>query len=65
VPAALAVSALLLGANAELPIALIWINHIGIDRMLGYGLKYSNGFGWTHLGRLGRPTPAQSAKLVQ
>jgi hypothetical protein len=37
-----------------LPIALIWINHIGIDRLLGYGLKYSNGFGWTHLGRLGK-----------
>jgi len=54
VPGALAVAALSLGANAELPIALIWINHIGIDRLLGYGLKYSNGFGWTHLGRLGR-----------
>jgi Domain of unknown function (DUF4260) len=59
VPVALALSALLLGAHAELPIALIWINHIGIDRMLGYGLKYSNGFGWTHLGRLGKPHPVQ------
>ena len=37
-----------------LPIALIWINHIGIDRMLGYGLKYGDGFGYTHLGRLGK-----------
>ncbi len=36
--------------SAYLPIALIWINHIGIDRLMGYGLKYSNGFGWTHLG---------------
>jgi hypothetical protein len=53
-PAALALSALLLGANAMLPAALIWINHISVDRMLGYGLKYSNGFGWTHLGRLGK-----------
>lgn len=32
------------------PCALIWVNHIGVDRLLGYGLKYSNGFGWTHLG---------------
>ena len=37
-----------------LPPALIWINHIGVDRLLGYGLKYSDGFGWTHLGRLGK-----------
>ena len=59
VPVVLALSALLLGANAQLPIALIWINHIAIDRVLGYGLKYSNGFGWTHLGRLGKPNPAQ------
>ncbi|WP_371347614.1 DUF4260 domain-containing protein [Ancylobacter sp. IITR112] len=35
-------------------IALIWIAHIGLDRLLGYGLKYSAGFGHTHLGRLGR-----------
>jgi hypothetical protein len=30
---------------------LIWIAHIGFDRMLGYGLKYPTGFGATHLGR--------------
>jgi Domain of unknown function (DUF4260) len=53
-PGALALSALLLHANSLLPFALIWINHIGIDRLLGYGLKYSDGFGFTHLGRLGR-----------
>jgi hypothetical protein len=34
--------------------ALIWIAHIGIDRALGYGLKYTTGFGDTHLGRIGR-----------
>jgi Domain of unknown function (DUF4260) len=33
---------------------LIWIAHIGIDRALGYGLKYPTGFGDTHLGRIGR-----------
>jgi hypothetical protein len=51
-PAALAVSALLLRSTALLPIALIWINHIGVDRLLGYGLKYPGGFQWTHLGVL-------------
>jgi hypothetical protein len=35
-------------------IALIWLAHIGIDRMLGYGLKYGAGFAFTHLGRIGR-----------
>jgi hypothetical protein len=34
-------------------LALIWLAHIGIDRALGYGLKYASGFGLTHLGRIG------------
>lgn len=54
VPVTLAFAALALGASAQLPIALIWINHIAIDRLMGYGLKYATGFGWTHLGQLGR-----------
>lgn len=33
---------------------LIWCAHIGFDRALGYGLKYPQGFGFTHLGRIGR-----------
>jgi hypothetical protein len=49
-PATLAVLGLLLHASALLPFALIWANHIGVDRMMGYGLKFSNGFDWTHLG---------------
>jgi Domain of unknown function (DUF4260) len=35
-----------------LPYALIWIAHIGLDRMLGFGLKYPTRFGDTHLGRM-------------
>jgi hypothetical protein len=35
-------------------IAIIWFAHIGLDRALGYGLKYDAGFGFTHLGRIGR-----------
>jgi hypothetical protein len=54
VPASLAACALLLNTPALLPFALIWVNHIGVDRLMGYGLKYSDGFGWTHLGRLGK-----------
>lgn len=42
---------------------IIWCAHIGFDRALGYGLKYSEGFAFTHLGRIGRfpvvtPNPA-------
>jgi len=52
-PAALAA----LGVAASIPmllgIACIWIAHIGLDRLLGYGLKYPTSFGETHLGRRG------------
>ena len=40
-----------------LSLALIWLAHIGFDRTLGYGLKYAQGFGWTHLGRIGKHKP--------
>jgi hypothetical protein len=33
-------------------IGLIWIVHIGVDRMLGYGLKYPTAFKDTHLQRV-------------
>jgi len=36
------------------PLALIWLAHIGFDRALGYGLKYTRGFRETHLGPLAR-----------
>ena len=32
-----------------LPYALIWTAHIGLDRMLGFGLKYPTEFRDTHL----------------
>jgi len=53
-PAVLALGALLLRAHGVLPVALIWANHIGVDRLLGFGLKYADGFGFTHLGRVGK-----------
>lgn len=33
-------------------LALCWLAHIGMDRMLGYGLKYGTAFAHTHLGDL-------------
>jgi len=41
-------------SNPAFALAAIWAGHIGFDRLLGYGLKYSSGFGDTHLGRIGR-----------
>ncbi len=46
----------LLGYSAHwpvlFPLSLIWVAHIGFDRLLGYGLKYPGGFKETHLGRV-------------
>ncbi len=53
-PIVLGLSAWLMHAGGLTSFALIWVNHIGVDRVLGYGLKYSNGFGWTHLGIKGK-----------
>lgn len=53
-PLALGVTGILLTVKVLVPLALIWIAHIGFDRLLGYGLKYGAGFAYTHLGRVGR-----------
>lgn len=50
-PASIAVLAILLNQLSALPFVCIWTAHIGLDRFLGFGLKYST-FGETHLGIL-------------
>jgi hypothetical protein len=55
-PMTLMTTGFALGAPLVLSIAMIWLAHIGFDRALGYGLKYFAGFGFTHLGRIGRNT---------
>ncbi|MGH8948677.1 MAG: DUF4260 domain-containing protein [Acidimicrobiia bacterium] len=47
------------GPLGVLPIAWIWLAHIGLDRVLGYGLKYADAFTHTHLGMIG-PSRAQA-----
>lgn len=32
----------------------LWLAHSGFDRLLGYGLKSTEGFSVTHLGRIGK-----------
>ena len=36
-----------------LGLALIWVAHIAADRALGYGLRSPEGFGVTHMERIG------------
>lgn len=36
-----------------LGVGLIWLAHIGMDRLFGYGLKYDDNFKHTHLGTIG------------
>lgn len=48
-PVLLLALAFLFPAHQCFPYALIWIAHIGFDRMLGYGLKYPTFFKDTHL----------------
>jgi hypothetical protein len=49
-----AIAAAFHAMNRPLVLPLIWIAHIGFDRLLGYGLKYPSAFADTHLGRIGR-----------
>jgi hypothetical protein len=39
-------------SDAAVAVALIWLTHIGVDRAIGYGLKYPTGFKDTHLQRV-------------
>ncbi len=41
-----------LGMSFGLQLALIWLAHIGMDRTVGYGLKYATHFKDTHLARV-------------
>lgn len=56
-PAALLVATLFGAPSWLLSVALIWLAHIGFDRLLGYGLKHGDAFTHTHLGRIGRAHP--------
>jgi hypothetical protein len=50
VPLALVLGGWLFGAAFAISLGLIWLGHVGFDRLMGYGLKYPSGFGRTHLG---------------
>jgi hypothetical protein len=51
-PIALVAVGVLADIDWCLQLALIWLAHIGLDRLLGYGLKYPTAFKDTHLQRV-------------
>lgn len=53
-PMLLGIIAMVMPSALAMHLSLIWCAHIGFDRALGYGLKYDAGFGFTHLGRIGK-----------
>lgn len=52
IPLALLLIGILIDSHVLLMISLIWIAHIGMDRMVGYGLKYPTDFKDTHLNKV-------------
>ena len=51
-PIILATLGVLADASVLTEVGLIWLAHIGFDRMIGAGLKYPTRFNDTHLGRV-------------
>ena len=52
IPVGLGTVGLVAPSDAAVAVALIWLTHIGVDRAIGYGLKYPTGFKDTHLQRV-------------
>jgi hypothetical protein len=42
-------------------VGTLLLGHAALDRVLGYGLKYSNGFRHTHLGWLGQSVESEAS----
>jgi uncharacterized protein DUF4260 len=51
-PVALGAVGVVADSSGATKVALIWLAHIGADRLLGYGLKYPTAFEDTHLSRV-------------
>lgn len=53
-PIVIGLASYFVGAQLGVQIAVIWLAHIGMDRLAGYGLKEPTSFQDTHMGRIGR-----------
>ncbi len=65
-PVALGAAGMWFGMATVIWVALIWAAHIGVDRAVGYGLKYPTGFKHTHLSGTTDPgtTAGKPAEVV-
>ncbi len=52
IPIALGTASVLWDSDWGVAVALVWLTHIGVDRLIGYGLKYPTAFKDTHLQRV-------------
>jgi len=52
-PALVLLIGCLMHSPTTIAIGLIWVGHIGFDRMFGFGLKHDSGFRQTHFDQLG------------
>jgi hypothetical protein len=51
-PLALGAFGVVANERVAIEIAVVWLAHIGVDRAVGYGLKYPSAFKDTHLQRV-------------
>jgi hypothetical protein len=51
-PIVLVTAGVITDSEIVIELGLIWFTHIGVDRAIGYGLKYPTGFKDTHLQRV-------------
>jgi hypothetical protein len=52
IPAVVGALGMIFASPVAIAVALIWFAHIGMDRTVGYGLKYPTSFKDTHLQRV-------------
>ena len=52
IPVGLGAVGVVADSDSAIALALIWLTHIGVDRAIGYGLKYPTGFKDTDLQRV-------------
>lgn len=64
VAAAVLAAGFLMHLPVVLFIGLVLYAHSAYDRVLGYGLKYSDSFNHTHLGLVGKKRAVQPAPVV-
>lgn len=57
-PLALGAFGFWFGGRLALLVALVWAGHIGVDRFVGFGLKFDSGFENTHLSTQPAPVAA-------